>query len=102
MTPGLNTMLNRLRRKPPLPYLPMPLGWTRRQLEKWGHVKMTGHRVPTVGFDRLVSEHAALGRLAWRAIQWLETHHPGMAARLGFLVVIVVSKDAAPRKDVLF
>jgi hypothetical protein len=26
----------------------------------------------------------------------------GMAARLGFLVVIVVSKDAAPRKDVLF
>jgi ubiquinone/menaquinone biosynthesis C-methylase UbiE len=35
MTPGVNTVLNRLRAKPPLPYLPMPLGWMKGQLEKW-------------------------------------------------------------------
>jgi ubiquinone/menaquinone biosynthesis C-methylase UbiE len=95
MTPGLNTVLNRLRRKPPLPYLPMPLGWIKRQLESWGDVKITGQRLPTVGFDRLVSEHTLMGRLAWRGIQWLETHHTDIAARLGFLAVIVVNKTKA-------
>lgn len=92
MTPGLNKLLNHLRAKPPLPYLPMPLGWMKRQLEAWGEVKITGHRLPTVGFDRQVSEHTTIGRCAWRAIQWLETHHSDFAARLGFLVLIVVRK----------
>jgi SAM-dependent methyltransferase len=92
MTPGVNTLLNRLRPKPPLPYLPMPLGWMKRQLAAWGGVRITGHRLPTVGFDRLVSEQG-FGRPAWRAIQWLETHHADLCARLGFLVVIVVDKQ---------
>jgi ubiquinone/menaquinone biosynthesis C-methylase UbiE len=94
-TPGLNTLLNRLRPKPPLPYLPMPLGWISRQLETWGDVRITGHRLPTVGFDRHVSEHGIIGRFAWRAILWLETNHAKIGARLGFLVVIVVDKPNA-------
>jgi len=92
MTPGLNTVLNRVRAKPPLPYLPMPLGWIRRELEKWGDVKITGHAVPSVPFDHRVSEHTAIGRFAWPAIRWLETHHPDRAARLGCYVLIVVNK----------
>jgi hypothetical protein len=92
MTPVLNTMLNRLRAKPPLPYLPMPLGWTERLLKEWGDVLITGYAVPSVQFDRRVSEHTMIGRCAWRAIQWLEAHHPDRSARLGCYVLIVVSK----------
>jgi ubiquinone/menaquinone biosynthesis C-methylase UbiE len=92
MTPGLNSVLNRLRAKPPLPYLPMPLGWMKRQLGKWGDVKITGHAVPSVQFDRRVSEVTKLGRMAWRAVQWLETHHAVLATRLGCYVLIVASK----------
>lgn len=92
MTPGLNAVLNRLRAKPPLPYLPLPLGWMKGQLEKWGDVKITGHAVPSVQFDRRVSEHTMIGRCAWRAIQWLETRHSDRAARLGCYILIVVSK----------
>jgi ubiquinone/menaquinone biosynthesis C-methylase UbiE len=92
MTPGLNAVLNRLRAKPPLPYLPMPLGWMKGQLEKWGDVKITGHAVASVPFDRSVSEYTVIGRFVWRAIQWLETRHSNLAARLGCYVLIVVSK----------
>jgi SAM-dependent methyltransferase len=99
MTPGLNTVLNRLRAAPPLPYLPMPLWWIKGQLERWGDVKMTGHAVPSVGFDRRVSEHTIIGQVAWRVIQWLETHHSDRAAWLGCYVLIVVSKT---KSDVAF
>jgi SAM-dependent methyltransferase len=92
MTPGLNNLLNCLRAKPPLPYLPMPLGWMKRQLAKRGDVRITGHAVPSVQFARRVSETTAIGRLAWRVIQWLETHHADLAARLGCYVLIVVDK----------
>jgi len=92
MTPGLNAALNRVRAKPPLPYLPMPLGWMKMQLEKWGDVRITGHAVPSVQFDRGFSEHTTVGRFRWRAIQWLETRHSDYAAKLGCYVLIVVNK----------
>jgi SAM-dependent methyltransferase len=92
MTPGLNAVLNRLRSKPPLPYLPMPLGWMKGQLGKWGDVRIIGYAVPSVQFDRRISENSVIGRVVWPAIQWLETHHSDRAARLGCYVLIVVSK----------
>jgi ubiquinone/menaquinone biosynthesis C-methylase UbiE len=95
MTPGLNTILNRMRAKPPVPYLPMPTGWMRKQLRRWGTVKITGHAVPSVPFDRGVPETTALGRIAWRAVRRLETHHVDVAARLGCYVLIVVDKSEA-------
>lgn len=95
MAPGLNWVLNALRAKPPLPYLPMPLGWTRRQLEKWGLVKISCHTAPSVEFDRRVSEHTRIGRLVWRAIHRLETHHADLATRLGCYVLVVVDKAKA-------
>jgi SAM-dependent methyltransferase len=93
MTPGLNAVLNRLRAKPPLPYLAMPLGWMKGQLEKWGDVKITGYAVPSIHFDRRMSESTTFGLLAWRAIRRLETHHVDLAARLGCYVLIVVNKS---------
>lgn len=91
-TPILNTFLNRLRTKPPLPYLPMPLAWMRRELEKLGHVSITGHAVPSVWFDQHVSESSTLGGLAWRIVRRVETHHSDLGARLGCYVLIVVRK----------
>jgi len=94
MTPGLNKVLNRFRPKPPVPYLPMPLGWMKKQLERWGEVKITGHALPSVAFDRCVPETTTLGHLAWRAVRWLETHHADVVARLGCYVLIVVNKSS--------
>ena len=93
MTPGIATVLNTLRAEPPLPYLPMPLGWTKRQLAKWGEVRVTGHAVPSIEFDRRISETTSVGHLVWRTIQHLETHHSALAARLGCYVLIIVDKS---------
>lgn len=93
MTPGLNAALNRFREKPVLPYLPLSMGWMRRQLRKWGDVRITGHAAPSHQFDRRVSETATFGRLAWRLIHWLETDHADAAAQLGCYVVILVDKS---------
>jgi SAM-dependent methyltransferase len=67
MTPLVNSVLQRARKQPPLPYLPMPLGWMRRQLEPWGEVRIAGFAIPSVWFEREVSERSTLGRWAWRA-----------------------------------
>ena len=95
MTPFVNSLLNRLRAKPPLPYLPMPLNWMKAELQQWGDVTITGHAVPSVAFDRRVSETGPFGRLMWRAIELLEAHHNKLAARLGCYVLIVVRKAGA-------
>jgi SAM-dependent methyltransferase len=94
MTPVLNSLLNRLRSTPPLPYLPMPLGWMRRQLSSWGDVRITGHAIPSVVFDRRVRETTWLGRAIWRAVQWAEARHPDLVARLGCYVMITVIKKS--------
>ena len=93
ITPGVNTLLNRVRSKPPLPFLPMRLGWMKRRLGAWGDVKITGYAVPSVLFDRRISETTMLGNLAWRALEWLEARHASLAARLGCYVLIVVNKS---------
>ena len=95
MTPGVKSLLNRLRRKPVLPYLPMPLGWMKRKLPKWGSVTITGYAISTVDFSRNVSEATGIGSLVWRAIAWLETKHPNLVARLGNYVIVVVDKKRA-------
>lgn len=93
VTPGVNWILNRLRTKPPLPYLPMPIGWMKRELAKGGNVTVTGYALATVDFSRRVSEKSVVGSLVWRIIAWLETMRPEWVARLGNYVVIVVDKD---------
>jgi ubiquinone/menaquinone biosynthesis C-methylase UbiE len=92
MTPGIGAILDRLRSKPPVPYLPMPLGWMRKQLSKWGNVTITGYAVSSVDFSRRVSETGVIGSRVWRAITWLETRHPDWVARLGNYVIIVADK----------
>lgn len=93
MTPVVGAILNRIRSKPPLPYLPMPLSWIRSQLSKWGDVEITCHALPSVSFDRLVAETNPLGRLIWRVVESLESNRSESCARLGCYTMIVVSKN---------
>lgn len=94
MTPVLGTLLNRLRTKPPLPYLPMPLPWVRRQLGRWGNVSMVCHAIPSVWFDQHVSERSLVGRGLWKAIHLIETTSPATAMRLGCFVTVIVERSA--------
>lgn len=94
MTPVVGALLNRLRAKPLLPYLPMPLGWLRKQLRRWGSVQVRCYAVPSVWFDQHVSEDAKLTQLVWKAIQWVEVNHPTLAVRLGCYVTIMVERSA--------
>jgi ubiquinone/menaquinone biosynthesis C-methylase UbiE len=96
MTPGVNSILNRIRTKPPIPYAPMPLGWMKKTLAKWGTVHITGYAISSVDFDRSLSEKGFIGLTVWRLIEWLETKHPDVAARLGCYVIITVDKFKLP------
>lgn len=96
MTPVLGGLLNRVRAKPPLPYLPMPLSWVARQLARWGDVSMACHAIPSVWFDQHVSERSLMGQGLWKAIQRLETTSPATALRLGCFVTIAVERSARP------
>jgi ubiquinone/menaquinone biosynthesis C-methylase UbiE len=94
MTPIVETLLNKLRAKPPLPYLPMPVSWMRRELSRWGSIEITGYAMATVDMSRKVSETSWLGVRLWRMVAWLETERPDWVARLGNYVIIVVDKYA--------
>lgn len=94
MTPVLGPWLNRLRTKPPLPYLPMPLSWVQRQLERWGHVSIVCHAIPSVWFDQHVSERSLMGQGLWKAIHLIETKLPATAVRLGCFVTVIVERSA--------
>lgn len=90
--PGLSALLNRVRPKPPLPYLPMRLGWIRRQLQPFGTVRIIAYRMASTETNQNVSETSGVGRLLWRVMRVLETRYPRAAARLGTYVTIIVDK----------
>lgn len=90
--PGLSWLLRRFRPKPPLPFLPMRLGWMRRQLQRWGTVRIIGYRMASTAVNQNVSERSGMGRLMWRVMRFVETRCPRAAARLGNYVTIIVRK----------
>ncbi|MGB7161409.1 MAG: class I SAM-dependent methyltransferase [Tepidisphaeraceae bacterium] len=90
--PGVSALLNRVRSKPPLPYLPMRLGWMRRQLQPWGTVRIIGYRMASTAMNQNVPETSGVGRQLWRLMRWVETRYPRAAARLGNYVTIIVRK----------
>ena len=85
-------LLDRIRRKPPLPFRPMPLGWMRKQLAPFGEVTLACHALESVWFNQHVSERRRVGRLLWRAAEIAERRHPGRLTRLGSFVQIVLRK----------
>jgi ubiquinone/menaquinone biosynthesis C-methylase UbiE len=94
-SPVVGPILNRIRSKPPLPYKPMPIGWMRRRLARFGQVEVVTYALPTTHFNQKVTEFKGLGKLRWKAIQWLDVHHPRLSAYLGNYVMLSLWKDTA-------
>jgi len=90
--PFLGKLANRLRRRPPLPYRPMPLSWMRCRLERFGSVDMAGHAMASTWLNHHVSDRSVVGRILWKAIRRLEKEYPALSARLGNYVVIRVQR----------
>ena len=84
-------VLDAVRRKPPLPYKPMPLGWMRDCLAPFGDVSIEVYALASTWFNQKVSEHG-IGALAWRAIERLERDFHTSAAELGNYVQIIVRR----------
>lgn len=92
-TPLLGTLLNRIRPKPLLPYKPMPIGWTRRRLARGGPVEVLGCGIPSLSFNRHVTEFKGTGKLLWNCIRWLDLNHPKLAAYFGNYVILSCKKS---------
>jgi ubiquinone/menaquinone biosynthesis C-methylase UbiE len=91
--PIAGSALNRIRPKPPVPYKPMTIDWTRKVLEPRAKVRVAVYSIPSTWFLRHVSEHNGIGKYAWRAVRWLTVERPVLSAYLGNYVMIVCSKS---------
>jgi SAM-dependent methyltransferase len=91
-TPWLAAPANRLRKKPPLPFQPMPLGWMRGRLAQYGTVQITSYAMASTWFKHHVSETGFVGRMLWGGIRRMERDYPALSARLGIYALITVNK----------
>jgi hypothetical protein len=92
-TPGLGDLLNRLRPAPPLPYKPLTIDWTLRELRPHGVVDVRCYAMASMWTHQHVRERGA-GRPFWRAVDAIERRWPDAAARLGNYVVFRLRKFA--------
>ena len=90
-TPGLSTVVNKLRPPPPLPYRLMSLRWMRRCLEPFGDVETTGYAMASTWFQQHVPEQG-LGKLLWQGLLRTERDYPHLSAYLGTYITVVVKK----------
>jgi SAM-dependent methyltransferase len=88
VVPGLRGAAERLRKKGPVPYRPMSIGWYKRRLRPYGTVEMITGGIPSTWFNRKLTEYRYPTKLLWKAINTLDTAAPGFAAACGnyFLV----------------
>jgi SAM-dependent methyltransferase len=91
-TPIIAHILNRLRKKPPLPYRPMPIGWVRRRLARYGAVNLVGLGIPSTSFYRNVTEFRGIGKLLWKGVRWLDINYAERSAWLGNYVMFSLVK----------
>ena len=94
--PGSAALARRLGRNSPLPYLPLPPRWFRRQLEVFGDVTVSVYAIHSTWFNQVVSEEAGFGRIAWKVVAAIESRYPSLAAYLGNYVVIRLSRESVP------
>jgi ubiquinone/menaquinone biosynthesis C-methylase UbiE len=93
-TPVVGSVLNRIRSKLPLPYKPMTIGWMQRSLARFGQVEVVTGGLPTTYFNQNVTEFKNFGKFRWKAVRWLDVHHPRLSAYVGNYVMLSLLKDA--------
>ena len=91
--PAMGRIARSLRREPPLPYRPMPLGWIRRQVNQYGSVEFTTQGLPSTAFNQRITEYRGVGRQLWRLIQWLDVTYPQASVYLGNYAQVTVTKS---------
>jgi ubiquinone/menaquinone biosynthesis C-methylase UbiE len=87
----LGPLLRKLR-KPPLPYLPMSIGWTEDVLSEFGTVETSCYSLTSTWFDHRISEKSSFGRRAWRALRVAEEHLADRLAHAGCYVQYVLRR----------
>lgn len=92
--PGSAILARRLGRNSPLPYLPLPPRWFRRQLEVFGDVAVSVYAIHSTWFNQAVSEDDRFGGIAWKVVAAIESRYPRLAAYLGNYVMIRLLKRA--------
>jgi len=90
--PIIGSVLNRIRRKGPLPYLPLGQGWLKKRLKPVADVTVNSYAIASVWFAQHVSDRSFIGRKLWRTIGWLEAKRPRLSARLGNFYMVVATK----------
>jgi len=91
-TPVLNQLVNRIRRRPPIPYRPMSIPWMRRRLSRGGNVEVVTSGLPSTHFNQTVTEYKGIGKLLWTVIRWLDLRHSVLSSYLGNDVQYTVQK----------
>jgi ubiquinone/menaquinone biosynthesis C-methylase UbiE len=92
--PGVGPALDKLRRKPPLPFKPRKIGWTKRLLKSFGTVEIVGFSMPSTLVMQRTQEKTLLGHTWWRGIQICDTTFPKGSAHLGnYLMYTLLKHD---------
>jgi SAM-dependent methyltransferase len=90
--PGVGAAVDKLRRSPPLPYLPLSPRWMADVLAAWGDTEILPFDMASVWFGRHVSERRTVGRLAWKVLNHVESTWPRLARWGGCYVLVVLRK----------
>lgn len=93
-TPVVAYISNFIRRKPPIPYKPMPLNWIRHQISQFGAVEFATFGIPSTFFNQSITEYKGMGKLLWKLIRWLDITYPQASAHLGNYAQVTVIKSA--------
>jgi ubiquinone/menaquinone biosynthesis C-methylase UbiE len=93
-TPVIRDALNLIRKRPPLPYRPMSIGWMKRQLERYGDVSVTIYSLPSLHFNQHVSELRGIGRVLWQVVRYFDVYWPHASAYLGNYVLLRIRRSS--------
>jgi SAM-dependent methyltransferase len=90
--PMAGPAVDRLRRSPPLPYLPLSPRWMAGVLSAWGDAQVLPFDMASVWFGQKISEGHRAGRLAWTGLDRIESAWPRVAAAAGCYALVVVRR----------
>jgi len=91
--PGLARVAERLRKKGPVPYRPMRIGWYKRRLRPYGTVDVVSGGIPSTWFNQTISEYRYPIKFLWQAIGKLDAVTPRLAANLGNYFLLFFRKS---------
>ena len=91
--PGLGRVAERLRKKGPVPYRPMRIGWYKRRLRPYGTVDVVTGGIPSTWFNQRIPEYRYPSKVLWQAIDNLDAVTPRLAANLGNYFLLFFRKS---------